>query len=108
VFFLISLWLFDRDSFSPRKLYSATGSSLHLKAKYGAGYRLSLTAKNDQTADVKQVIERIVPHARLLDQVSGGSLVFQIPPLTSGASIHIAHVVRYCEDNPHGEFFFLG
>ena len=54
------------------------GNSLHLKSKYGVGYRLSLITAECNVGYVREVIESRIPNASL--KVSNaGSLVFGIP-----------------------------
>ncbi|KAI9595520.1 hypothetical protein BDF19DRAFT_440751 [Syncephalis fuscata] len=76
----------------------AFGTSIHLKNKFGAGYRVSLMCEDQEhaTAHLKDIIPRIVPTARLHD-ATAGSLVYQIPSLTN-----LTNLIRYVEDNPHG------
>ncbi|KAI8052039.1 P-loop containing nucleoside triphosphate hydrolase protein [Syncephalis plumigaleata] len=75
----------------------AFGTSIHLKNKFGAGYRVSLMCneKGEDVSHLKEIIPRIVPTARLHD-AAAGSLVYQIPSLTN-----LTNLIRYVEDNPH-------
>ncbi|KAF9918705.1 ATP-binding cassette sub- A member 1 [Lobosporangium transversale] len=57
----------------------AIGNSIHLKNKFGAGYRISLVTDPSNTALVKSIIESKVPGCILKDD-SAGALLYQFPP----------------------------
>ncbi|KAK3843110.1 MAG: hypothetical protein J3R72DRAFT_119764 [Linnemannia gamsii] len=63
----------------------AIGNSIHLKNKFGAGYRISLMTDPANTEYVKSQIESRVPGCVLKDD-SAGALLYQFPP-TSMSSI---------------------
>ncbi|KAI1315707.1 ATP-binding cassette sub- A member 1 [Mortierella claussenii] len=63
----------------------AIGNSVHLKNKFGAGYRISLVTDPANTERVKAIIESKVPNCILKDD-SAGALLYQFPP-TSMSSI---------------------
>ncbi|KAF8939132.1 ATP-binding cassette sub- A member 1 [Haplosporangium gracile] len=63
----------------------AIGNSIHLKNKFGAGYRISLMTDPANTEYVKSQIESRVPGCILKDD-SAGALLYQFPP-TSMSSI---------------------
>ncbi|KAK3826132.1 MAG: hypothetical protein J3Q66DRAFT_309581 [Benniella sp.] len=63
----------------------AIGSSIHLKNKFGAGYRISLVTDPANAEYVKSIIESKVPDCILKDD-SAGALLYQFPP-TSMSSI---------------------
>jgi ABC-type multidrug transport system ATPase subunit len=63
----------------------AIGSSIHLKNKFGAGYRISLVTDPANAEHVKSIIESKVPDCILKDD-SAGALLYQFPP-TSMSSI---------------------
>ena len=53
----------------------AIGTSLELKSRYGAGYRVKLVCKTASV--VKEVVARIMPNAKLVDD-SAGSLSYGV------------------------------
>ncbi|KAG0057974.1 ATP-binding cassette sub- A member 1 [Linnemannia elongata] len=57
----------------------AIGNSIHLKNKFGAGYRISLMTDPANTEYVKSQIESRVPGCILKDD-SAGALLYQFPP----------------------------
>lgn len=57
----------------------AIGNSIHLKNKFGAGYRISLMTDPANTEYVKTQIESRVPGCILKDD-SAGALLYQFPP----------------------------
>ncbi|KAF9585397.1 ATP-binding cassette sub- A member 1 [Lunasporangiospora selenospora] len=57
----------------------AIGNSIHLKNKFGAGYRISLVTDPGNTELVKSLIESKVPGCILKDS-SAGALLYQFPP----------------------------
>lgn len=63
----------------------AIGNSIHLKNKFGAGYRISIMTDPSTTEQVKAIVESKVPGAILKDD-SAGALLYQFPP-SSMASI---------------------
>ncbi|KAF9109547.1 ATP-binding cassette sub- A member 1 [Mortierella sp. AM989] len=73
----------------------AIGNSIHLKNKFGAGYRISLVTDPSNTEYVKSQIESKVPDCILKDD-SAGALLYQFPP-TSMRSI--PRLVEWLESN---------
>ncbi|KAF9207623.1 ATP-binding cassette sub- A member 1 [Haplosporangium sp. Z 27] len=73
----------------------AIGNSIHLKNKFGAGYRISLVTDPSNTEFVKSQIESKVPDCILKDD-SAGALLYQFPP-TSMSSI--PRLVEWLESN---------
>lgn len=58
----------------------ASGSSLELKAKYGAGYQVKLVCKGAEAEGlVKQKVVDIVPGAKLIDS-SAGNMTYSVAP----------------------------
>ncbi|KAG0014317.1 ATP-binding cassette sub- A member 1 [Podila clonocystis] len=57
----------------------AIGNSIHLKNKFGAGYRISIMTDLSTTEQVKAIVETKVPGAILKDD-SAGALLYQFPP----------------------------
>lgn len=71
----------------------AFGSSVHLKGKFGAGYRISLVCDSDNSARVRTAVQGLIPSATLED-ASAGALAFQIPSEGMGS---LADLVRRLE-----------
>src|SRR5690242_15376790 len=53
------------------------GSSLHLKNKFGLGYRLNLVARDDRGSQLKDLVGHMLPGSELIAE-SGTSLVYGI------------------------------
>ncbi|KAG0211088.1 ATP-binding cassette sub- A member 1 [Mortierella sp. GBA30] len=71
----------------------AIGNSVHLKNKFGAGYRISLVTDPVNTELVKSLIEAKVPGCILKDD-SAGALLYQFPPTSMGS---IPRLVQWLE-----------
>ncbi|KAF8936514.1 hypothetical protein EDD21DRAFT_445427 [Dissophora ornata] len=71
----------------------AIGNSVHLKNKFGAGYRISLVTDPANTELVKSLIESKVPGCILKDD-SAGALLYQFPPTSMGS---IPRLVQWLE-----------
>ncbi|KAF9183513.1 ATP-binding cassette sub- A member 1 [Haplosporangium sp. Z 11] len=71
----------------------AIGNSIHLKNKFGAGYRISLVTDPANTELVKSLIEAKVPGCILKDD-SAGALLYQFPPTSMGS---IPRLVQWLE-----------
>ncbi|KAI7820422.1 hypothetical protein BC939DRAFT_234263 [Gamsiella multidivaricata] len=71
----------------------AIGNSVHLKNKFGAGYRISLVTDPSNTELVKSLIESKVPGCILKDD-SAGALLYQFPPTSMGS---IPKLVQWLE-----------
>lgn len=71
----------------------AIGNSVHLKNKFGAGYRISLVTDPANTQLVKSLIESKVPGCILKDD-SAGALLYQFPPTAMGS---IPRLVQWLE-----------
>ncbi|KAJ3192478.1 ATP-binding cassette sub- A member 1 [Irineochytrium annulatum] len=82
----------------------AIGSSLALKKKYGAGYRISLVCDPEKMARAKEVVIAKVPGATLEDD-SAGALIFQFPTASSKA---IPPFIKYLDANPDELFSSWG
>jgi len=72
----------------------AFGTSVHLKGKFGAGYRISLVCNSTDSAAVQAAMRVLIPTAILEDE-SAGALAFQIPSEDTGS---LADLVRRLED----------
>lgn len=85
--------------FSAAKL-RAIGTSMHLKAKYGLGYRISLIAAQQAHCErLKKKIKQLVPQAELQDE-SAGTLIYQIATEDMCA---VPALVRHLEMNVDGD-----
>ncbi|KAG0299917.1 ATP-binding cassette sub- A member 1, partial [Dissophora globulifera] len=71
----------------------AIGNSIHLKNKFGAGYRISMVTDPSNTELVKSLIESKVPGCILKDD-SAGALLYQFPPTSMGS---IPRLVQWLE-----------
>jgi ABC-type multidrug transport system ATPase subunit len=71
----------------------AIGNSIHLKNKFGAGYRISMMTDPSNTERVKSLIESMVPGCILKDD-SAGALLYQFPPTSMGS---IPRLVQWLE-----------
>eukprot|EP00002_Diphylleia_rotans_P007930 TRINITY_DN1758_c0_g1_i16.p1 TRINITY_DN1758_c0_g1~~TRINITY_DN1758_c0_g1_i16.p1 ORF type:complete len:1757 (-),score=347.90 TRINITY_DN1758_c0_g1_i16:421-5691(-) len=54
------------------------GNSLHLKSRYGSGYRIQIISRESQSSAVEANVKAILPEA-LLYSNDAGSMVFQLP-----------------------------
>jgi len=57
---------------------AAVGGAQYLKAKYGKGYRLSITSPPEKEQNVRQFINEILPYAEILNSLAG-TQNFQVP-----------------------------
>ncbi|ORX92586.1 hypothetical protein K493DRAFT_316510 [Basidiobolus meristosporus CBS 931.73] len=73
----------------------ALGNSTQLKNKFGTGYRISMVVRAEQNAQVRDVVAKMVPGAKLEDD-SAGSLIYQFP---SQCMSYIPVFVRYLEED---------
>ncbi|KAF9433181.1 ATP-binding cassette sub- A member 1 [Entomortierella beljakovae] len=73
----------------------AIGNSIHLKNKFGAGYRISLVTDPSNTEFVKTQIDSKVPDCILKDD-SAGALLYHFPPSSVGS---IPRLVEWLESN---------
>lgn len=60
----------------------AIGTSYHLKQRFGSGFRLSLTAPQEQADSVEAWVKEEFPDARCVNCV-GGNMSFEIPRTAS-------------------------
>ncbi|KAG0076214.1 ATP-binding cassette sub- A member 1 [Podila epicladia] len=81
----------------------AIGNSIHLKNKFGAGYRISIMTDPSTTEQVKAVVETKVPGAILKDD-SAGALLYQFPPSSMGS---IPQLVQWLEGTDTAEIASL-
>ena len=76
----------------------AYGNSIHLKNKFGAGYRISIITVEAESGRVKAALQALVP-AAVLEDDSAGALIYQFPASSLPA---IPAVVAMLERNEHG------
>lgn len=57
----------------------AVGSVMHLKKRFGVGYRVSVHTGDGQLLRLRQYIEETLPGIANFGAVSASSLVYQIP-----------------------------
>jgi len=57
---------------------SVLGTSLHLKSKFGTGYRLNFIADVDKVIPLKQMIGKMLPEAQIFAE-NAGSLIYGLP-----------------------------
>ncbi|KAF9407456.1 ATP-binding cassette sub- A member 1 [Podila epigama] len=77
----------------------AIGNSIHLKNKFGAGYRISIMTDPSTTEQVKSIVETKVPGAILKDD-SAGALLYQFP---SSSMASIPQLVQWLEGTDAAE-----
>ena len=83
----------DRIGIMSQGKMVAIGTSLELKARYGAGYRVKLVC--DQAEPVKETVARIMPNAKLVDD-SAGSLAYGVD---KDSMDKMAELFRWIEAN---------
>ncbi|KAJ3213534.1 ATP-binding cassette sub- A member 1 [Dinochytrium kinnereticum] len=86
----------DRIAIMAHGRLRAIGNSIALKAKYGAGYRISVITSDPEP--VKAKVSQMVPNAKLEDD-SAGALIYQFPLSDTPA---IPAFVKWLEENPLG------
>jgi len=72
----------------------AFGSAIHLKGKFGAGYRISIVTEPDKSAGIQEDISNRIPGA-ILEDSSAGALIFMIP---NDSMRYVADVVSDLEN----------
>ena len=76
----------------------AIGNSIHLKTKYGAGYRISIITNESDSATIKSKVESIISNA-ILEDDAAGALIYQCP---STSIESIPKLVDWVERNEGG------
>jgi len=74
----------------------AIGNGVHLKNKFGAGYRISMIAKEKKIDKVKNKVQEFVPGAKLEDD-SAGALIYNF---TKEQLKYIPEFIKYLDSNP--------
>jgi ABC-type multidrug transport system ATPase subunit len=77
------------------------GTSLDLKSRFGAGYRLSLHIKDKSSsaaAACRSVVTKLCPSARLLNEPMGGIMDFEVPRAEVRLSIVYAAIEEQRKD----------
>ncbi|KAJ3102571.1 ATP-binding cassette sub- A member 1 [Phlyctochytrium planicorne] len=88
----------DRIAVMSHGRLRAIGSSLALKKKYGAGYRISLVVEPTRSDQAKAAVSKLVPSASL-DDDSAGALIYQF---SGQAADSIPKFIKYLDENPEG------
>lgn len=70
--------LADRIAIMNQGLIMCIGTSLHLKNKFGDGYRLTLSTRHENTSAVRGFVSQQLPSARLVSK-KGEILTFSLP-----------------------------
>ena len=86
----------DRIAIMAHGRLRGLGTSIHLKSKFGTGYRISLIVSKRFQDQVKDIVQDMVPSAVLEDD-SAGSLIYQFQ---SESISMIPRFVNYLEQNP--------
>ena len=68
---------------------------MHLRQRYGSGYRISAIVKPEASKDIKEGVKKIISHAKV-ESESAGNIVFNI---TASESNLVAEVLRLMEKN---------
>ena len=84
----------DQIAIMSEGVFKAFGTSISLKNKHGAGYRISMVVKEDKVDYMKQFVQKHLPEAKLEDDAAG-SLLYQLP---TSATNRIGPFVKLLED----------
>jgi len=74
----------------------AIGNGVHLKNKFGAGYRISMIAKEKKIDEIKSKVQEYVPGAKMEDD-SAGALIYNF---TKEQLKYIPEFIKYLDTNP--------
>jgi ABC-type multidrug transport system ATPase subunit len=74
----------------------AIGNGVHLKNKFGAGYRISMIAKDKKINEIKEKVQEYVPGAKMEDD-SAGALIYNF---TKEQLQYIPKFIKYLDENP--------
>ncbi|KAI8833374.1 hypothetical protein BC829DRAFT_426391 [Chytridium lagenaria] len=88
----------DRIAVMSHGRLRAIGSSLSLKKKYGAGYRVSLVVDPERIEEAKREVNSRIPSATMEDD-SAGALIYQFTGKVAGS---VPRFIKYLEENPEG------
>ena len=89
----------DRVGIMSRGLLIAMGDALHLKTKFGDGYRFKFVTPQHCTHALKEKLVALLPSARLADENSG-DMTFVLPE--SDAATHAPKVFAYIDEVKSG------
>ncbi len=91
----------DRISIMTKGVIKALGTSVRLKNKFGAGYRITVVTESDpnSVARAKQVLGDGVLKGATLEDASAGAFIYNLPREKIG---EIPGIVTYLEANPDG------
>jgi len=80
-----------------RSVIKAIGNSIHLKNKFGNGYRISIIVNGEENIDkMKSIANNLVPGIHLVDD-SAGALIYDF---SYEQSDYISKFVQYLDENP--------
>ncbi|ORX68901.1 P-loop containing nucleoside triphosphate hydrolase protein [Anaeromyces robustus] len=79
-----------------RGFVKAIGNSIHLKNKFGNGYRISVLVDSENMENLKAVASQMVPGIHLADD-SAGALIYD---LSYQQANYIPKFVKYLDENP--------
>jgi len=79
------------------------GTSLHLKNKFGLGYRLNLTTIPGGESYIRDIVSKMIPNAVLIAE-TGVNFVFGVQTKDIG---YLVPFFKYIEDNIKTENFFI-
>jgi ABC-type multidrug transport system ATPase subunit len=88
----------DRVCVMSKGRLRAINNSIALKNKFGEGYRISVVTDQTESQTVKDIVQKMIPGAKLEDD-SAGALIYQFPPSSISA---IPKFVEWLEDNKDG------
>lgn len=78
----------------------AEGSPLELKARFGMGYRVTLTTNPEKVEDLKNFVRKTLPGAQLRGD-NAGALVYSLPDVDPDESV--ARFFEYLQSQHQGE-----
>ena len=92
-------FLSDRIGVIVEGVFKCIGSPLMLKSFYGNGYLLTFVTDHDKVDKVKELLMRIMPSAKILDN-SGGSIILN---LAFDKVIEMKHFIYILNNNYENE-----
>lgn len=88
----------DRICVMSKGRLRAINNSIALKNKFGEGYRISVVVDQSRSESVKNIIQGLIPNAKLEDD-SAGALIYQFP---AGSTSAIPAFVQWLEQEKDG------